>query len=275
MTRLSRVACLTLIAGVVAVACSSDPTKKKGADKDASAADGSTEGGGAGGVSGAGGASGTGGSAGVDAAAGASGAAGTAGSAGAAGTAGMDAGLDAPVDAAPDAALLCLSGTIKDYNANVCRACPTDGGAAGSAGAGDAGADPYQALIACTDLDASKTSFDASTGTVTLALAYPLDIVSIDYDAEIDYLDGDGGFHFALFSGTVPVVDNHAVLDLGAAAVDSGVAVGNVQSVRVNSLHLTDACGRGSDYNTCQPDIITFEPQDSGSGFNLVCSNGC
>lgn len=243
---------LAALVAIVAVAgspaCSNDSTKKS-SQKDASTADGS---------SGAGGTSGSGGSAGADAAAGTGGGAGVAGGSGSAGAAGADAGLDAATDG--DAATGCGTGTVKNLQTGACVTC-VDGGAAGAAGA-DGGSDPYTPIATCQEFATTTTSFDPSTGLLVIHVDYALQIDSLDYALSAYGSDADGGYFQASPSGTLPLVNNTATLDL-SAALGAGFTL---QSLSVQRLSFTDACGRVSvfDNQACNADYIQFDQVDGG-----------
>lgn len=237
---------VALLALLAVAACSSDETKKKPV-QDGSTADGSS------GSGGTGGSAGGGGSAGVDAAAG------SGGTAGASGSAGSDAGLDATADA--DAATGCATGTVRELQSGACLACPADGGTAGGAGA-DGGADPFAATLTCQELASSATSFDPSTGLLVIHLDYALQVDSLDYALSLQATDADGGYIQANPTGTVPVVNNTATVDLGAA-LGSGATL---SSLSLDSVAYTDACGRVSafDNKACDVDYLQLDQGDGG-----------
>ncbi len=230
-------------------ACSEEETKKTGQEQPTDGGTGDAAEGGAGasgssaagaggtaGIAGGGGA-GTGGVAG-SAGAGGAGAGGVAGSAGAGGS---------------GSGLTCMPGEVRDFAAQRCRQC-SGAGAGGAAGASSG--DPYLPVMGCNKLLTTPPTYDDSTRLLTVTLDYPLEIVSVQYDLTLQYLDAAGaeGSEGTGWQTLAPT-DNQLSFDLAPLIVSSGaVDVTGVSLV----LEYTDACGRISrfDENLCDPQLF-------------------
>jgi hypothetical protein len=197
-----------------------------------------------------------------------------------------DAGDAAPdvIDAMPDV-FTCGAGTV-NLVAGGCIACPADGGTpeAGAADSGTGGTtgeagvdggDPYNPYLTCKTLANAPTGYDPATHILTVNADYPLELDSVDYNIDLAVKNtSTGAVTFPTITGSLPLVGNTLSLDL-SSAVGSGFSI---VSVTINQLDAHDACGRTSSYVhfDCQnqPDEILFGPGDGGV-WTASCGPNC